>query len=190
MPLADRLIQAAADFKERPWGHINFRLNETFDSVGTMPSLTYFSRLIDGDQFRVYVGLLSPSRPLNKETQSASDDDDEDCEEEMAAYIPVADKAGGDPYPLVDPWEAERLLETKEERAVRVFLEDPERTLKIFFTSYFIDKGLMWCVILFFALTTHADSIPGKKADASTPRSSSGSSSHSSFGTMSTVTSR
>lgn len=37
MPLTDRLIQAAADFKERPWGNINFRLNETFDAVGSTP---------------------------------------------------------------------------------------------------------------------------------------------------------
>lgn len=35
-PLTERLLQAAADFKERPWGNINFRLNETFDAVGTM----------------------------------------------------------------------------------------------------------------------------------------------------------
>jgi len=37
MPLADRLIQAASDFKERPWGNINFRLNETFDAVSSIP---------------------------------------------------------------------------------------------------------------------------------------------------------
>ena len=89
------------------------------------------------------------SRPLptlNKGAQNESDDDDEEYEEEMAGYIPVTDptRADGDPYPLVDPSEAERLLETKEERTMRVFLEDPERALKIFFTSYFIDKGLMW----------------------------------------------
>jgi len=35
VPLTDRLIQAASDFKERPWGNINFRLNETFDAVGS-----------------------------------------------------------------------------------------------------------------------------------------------------------
>lgn len=89
------------------------------------------------------------SRPLptlNKGVQNDSDEDDEDYEEEMAAYIPIADQTGADDdqYPLVDPLEAERHLETKEERAMRVFLEDPERALKIFFTSYFIDKGLMW----------------------------------------------
>ena len=56
--------------------------------------------------------------------------------------------------PVVILSEAERHLETKEERATRVFLEDPERALKIFFTSYFIDKGLMWWVALFPALTT------------------------------------
>lgn len=64
----------------------------------------------------------------------------------MTGYAPVTDptRADGDPYPLVDPSEAERIPETKEERAMRAFLEDPERALKIFFTSYFIDKGLMW----------------------------------------------
>ena len=35
MPLADRLIEAASDFKERPWGSINLRLNETFDAVSS-----------------------------------------------------------------------------------------------------------------------------------------------------------
>ena len=103
----------------------------------------------------MYAGLLS-SRPLpalNKGAENGSDEDDDDFEEEMAAYTPVTDsaKAYGDPYPLTDPSEAERRVETKEERAVRVFLEDPERSLKIFFTSYFIDKGLMWCVTLFFS---------------------------------------
>ena len=94
------------------------------------------------------MGLLvsNPLPTLNKGAQNESDDDDEDYEEEMAGYVPVTDptRADGDPYPLVDPSEGERLLETKEERAMRVFLEDPERTLKIFFTSYFINKGLMW----------------------------------------------
>lgn len=89
------------------------------------------------------------SRPLptlNKGVQNESDDDDDDYEEEMTGYAPVTDpaRADGDPYPLVDPSEAERIPETKEERAMRAFLEDPERALKIFFTSYFIDKGLMW----------------------------------------------
>ena len=80
--------------------------------------------------------MLSP-RPLptfNKGAQNESDDDNEDYEEEMTGCIPVMDptRADGDPYPLVDPSEAERLLETKEERAMRVFLEDPERALKTF----------------------------------------------------------
>lgn len=35
MPITDRLFQAAADFKERPWGNISLRLNETFDAVGS-----------------------------------------------------------------------------------------------------------------------------------------------------------
>jgi len=35
-PLTERLLQATSDFKERPWGNINFRLNETFDAVSTM----------------------------------------------------------------------------------------------------------------------------------------------------------
>jgi len=61
-----------------------------------------------------------------------------------AAYTPNRTNGGDDPYPLVDPSEAERHLETKEERATRTFLENPERALKIFFTSHFIDKGLMW----------------------------------------------
>lgn len=38
-PLADRFIQAASDFKDRPWGNIIFRLNETFDAVGSVPLL-------------------------------------------------------------------------------------------------------------------------------------------------------
>jgi len=107
-----------------------------------------FYWLNNDDQFRVYVGLLSshPLPTLDKEAQNGSDDDDDDLEEEMMAYNPITDpaKTGGDPYPLIDPSEAEHRRETKQERATRVFLEDPERSLKIFFTSYFIDKGLMW----------------------------------------------
>lgn len=110
--------------------------------------MTHSCQLNSGNQFRVYTGLLS-SRPLptlDKDDQNGSEDDD-DLEEEMAAYIPIADPSRAD-CPLVDPSEAQRLPETKEERAMRVFLENPERALKIFFTSYFIDKGLMWWVPL------------------------------------------
>lgn len=96
----------------------------------------------------MYVGLLSarPLPTLNKGAQNVSDDDEEDYEEEMAAYTPIANpaNAGGDQYPPIDPLEEEPYPETKEEQAVRIFLEDPIRALKIFFTSYFIDKGLMW----------------------------------------------
>lgn len=110
----------------------------------------------------------------------------------MAGYTSLANPtdAGSGSRPLFDPSEAERQLETKEERAMRLFLEDPERAIKIYFTSYFIDKGLMWYVTLLPTVTTHADSIPGKRVDASTPRSSSGSLFHSSSGTVSTATSR
>ena len=136
--------------------------------------------------------MVSSSRllpTLNKGVQNDSDDDDEDYEEEMAGYTPIVDpiRAGDDPYPLIDPSESEKYPETKEERAVRLFLEDPERSLKIFFTSYFIDKGLMWQVALFLVLTIYADSTPGRRVDASMPRSSSGSSSHSSSETTSTA---
>ena len=89
--------------------------------------------------------MLSP-RPLptlDKDDRNGSEDDDDDLEEEMAAYIPITDPSRAD-CPLVEPPEAQRPPETKEERAIRVFLENPERALKIFFTSYFIDKGLMW----------------------------------------------
>jgi hypothetical protein len=94
----------------------------------------------------VYIGLLSTGTNTNKGSKDASDDDDEDFEEEMAASNPTLDAFDTDvePYPLIDPSEVERRLETKEERAMRLFLANPERALKIFFTSYFIDKGLMW----------------------------------------------
>lgn len=143
---------------------------------------TRFCQLNNNNQFRLYVGLLTsqPVSTSNKETQSASDDDD-DLEEEMAAYNPLPDtmNAEGGTYPLLDPSEAERQLETREERAMRVFLENPERALKIFFTSYFIEKGLMWYVVLFFSFTTYVETISGRKVVASTPQSSSGSFSHS-----------
>ena len=137
--------------------------------------------------------MARPLPTLDKEAPNGSDgDDDDDYEEEMAGYTPIPDRANGDsdPYALVEPSEAERHLETKEERAVRVFLEDPERALKIFFTSYFIDKGLMWRVSLFLTITAYTDSILGKRVDASTPQNSSGSSSRSSSETTSTATFR
>ena len=93
---------------------------------------------------------------LNKGAQNVSDDDDEDYEEEMAAYTPIPNStnASSDQYHPTDPLETEYHPETKEEQAVRVFLEDPERSLKIFFTSYFIDKGLMWWVAPSLTLVT------------------------------------
>jgi hypothetical protein len=93
--------------------------------------------------------LLScqPTASTSGDAKDASDDDDdEDLEEEMAAYNPIPDplRASEDSYPYTEPSEPERRQETKEERAMRAFLTNPERSLKIFFTSYFIDKGLMW----------------------------------------------
>jgi hypothetical protein len=87
-----------------------------------------------------------PTASTSDEAKDASDDDDEDLEEEMAAYNPISDplRASEDSYPYAEPSEPERRQETKEERAMRAFLTNPERSLKIFFTSYFIDKGLMW----------------------------------------------
>lgn len=87
-----------------------------------------------------------PLPALDKGAQNGSDEEDEDYEEEMAGYTPIADPTNGDgdPYPLTDGSYAERHPETKEEQDMRAFLRDPERALKIFFTSYFIDKGLMW----------------------------------------------
>lgn len=130
LPLTDRLIIAASDFKERPWGNITYKLNETFDA------------------FRLYAGLVSSQQNLatNKESEDASDEDDEDLAEEMAAYNSAPDSFGADDgsFTLTDPSEAERRQETKEERAMKNFLTNPERAIKIFFTSYFIDKGLMW----------------------------------------------
>ena len=81
-------------------------------------------------------------------TQDVSDDDDEDLEEEMAAYDPTLNgpNENGGPYPFTEPSEAGSRLETKEERAMKLFLANPERALKIFFTSYFIEKGLLWWV--------------------------------------------
>ena len=66
----------------------------------------------------------------------------------MAAYSSIQETVnrGNGSHTSIDQAEMDRRLETKEERAMRVFLEDPERSLKIFFTSYFIDKGLMWYV--------------------------------------------
>lgn len=77
----------------------------------------------------------------------------------MAAYSSVQETANGTngSHTSIDQAEIEQRPETKEDRAMRRFLEDPERSLKIFFTSYFIDKGLMWYVafypILAYSLT-------------------------------------
>ena len=110
----------------------------------------------------------------------------------MAAYNhkPDVTNTGGCPYTFVDPLEAEHQPETKEERAMRIFLGNPERALKIFFTSYFIEKGLMWYVSLFLRSMAHINSVVGRRVVASTPQNSSDSSSHSLSETVSTATFR
>ena len=106
-------------------------------------------------QLRLFLGLMiNPPHPnqkkkadeavaeVEKEDEVSDDeidgddeDDDEDDEDEAGASRIVELEDSG----------MTREEEIKMERML-VFLEDPDKAMKIFFSSYFQEKGLMWYV--------------------------------------------
>jgi hypothetical protein len=136
--LIDRVHQAADDFRiGRTWPPIS-------SGVRTL-----------WDHFRLYIGLLS-SLPIYRKVKKSKGNTDMTCEEGGDASdnddTPKAKQVNPNiiqdpleqishPGKQLDPNEGEadimaRLLET--------FLEDMEKSVKVFMSSYMRDKGLIW----------------------------------------------
>lgn len=84
------------------------------------------------------------------------EDYDEDDEAELTAEqenqmedinIPrPISNVDGDPEPKIREIDAEYEAELEaKEMKMDAFLNDPEESLKIFFSSFYKDKGLFWC---------------------------------------------
>jgi hypothetical protein len=112
-------------------------------------------------QFRHFAGLLGHATKSHRYGRGngggADEDVDDDDEEELAVE---QEKQAGETNPLPKPlgtdyeeepqireidadYQAE--LEAKEMK-MDAFLNDPELAMKIFFSSFYKDKGLFWCV--------------------------------------------
>ena len=85
-------------------------------------------RLTDFAQFRIYIGLLqqTPATPKDStpDADAKSDDSDSDAESDDAD-----DALAG---------------ATDETNLMEDFLRDPELSMKIFFSSHFRERGLIW----------------------------------------------
>ncbi|KDQ64071.1 hypothetical protein JAAARDRAFT_74885 [Jaapia argillacea MUCL 33604] len=140
----DRIFQAAHDFHVgRPWPTVSTGLQNLWD------------------QYRLYLGLLAhPNQPSKKKKKAielldgAGDDEDvvysdeEGIDDSPRPPSPLnPDPANPDqidaPNPTTDPTEEDQPLPQTPDR-LTPFLNDPERNTKIFLSSYFRDKGMVW----------------------------------------------
>lgn len=142
----DRLFHAANDF----------RVNRTWPPVTSGVGQLW-------DQFRLYVGLLVNPTVYRKPTKDeADDDDDDDCDSPSTTQINGEDTFGLAPS-VKDPARStysvelddhddddEGLqgrksdLEEQREEKLIVFLNDPEKSVTIFLSSYMREQGLIW----------------------------------------------
>jgi hypothetical protein len=127
----DRLYQAGVDFKSgRTWPTATQGVQHVWDIVRhvkfrcitVQPNCSFFA------QFRIYIGLLqqTPAPPKDSapdaDTKSDDSDADSDAEDADVALAAADDEAN--------------LMEA--------FLSDPELSMKIFFSSHFRERGLIW----------------------------------------------
>ncbi|KZT71530.1 hypothetical protein DAEQUDRAFT_763755 [Daedalea quercina L-15889] len=152
MAKADRLHQASQDFKSgRPWPALPSGVPQLWDN------------------FRLYIGLISSIQPppgnrrmkqmqqqlAEAEGGGESDDDSDDAMDgnpkpEKEVAIIDEERAQDEKLRNVPPKRGvftderrEDFHETKDQR-MDLFFDDTEFSLKVFFSSYFRDKGLIW----------------------------------------------
>ncbi|KZT05598.1 uncharacterized protein LAESUDRAFT_681115 [Laetiporus sulphureus 93-53] len=129
----DRLHQASQDFKScRPWPAL----------PSVVPQLW--------DAFRLYVGIISSvNPPVSRKTlqtmqaQNVSDDDDDDDEDADDPKVKESQAAVTDEEKERAHELGDNFLEAKDLHMDN-FLNDTEKNIKIFFSSHFRDKGLIW----------------------------------------------
>ncbi|KAH0830208.1 hypothetical protein J3R83DRAFT_1565 [Lanmaoa asiatica] len=137
--LEDRVCLAADDF----------RLGRTW------PEISQGVRLL-WDQFRLYIGLIS-SIPIYKRTKTnrkgqvdgpnnageASDEEDDVPRAKQIKVVIVQDclEQNALPGKQLEPSPDETTVEAKR---LRAFLDDMEKTVKVFLSSYMSETGLIW----------------------------------------------
>ncbi|KAI6040415.1 hypothetical protein EDC04DRAFT_2894151 [Pisolithus marmoratus] len=148
IPPTDRLFQSAIDFRTgRPWPPPASGLNNIWD------------------HFRLYIGLLvNPTTykkgENKKATRNASpdsdseDDSDGDLPEVVSTCAKVQDTSKKRPRPRDSlsnsdededvPFNQQKIDEETREEKLTVFLSDPEKSVRIFLSSYMREKGLIW----------------------------------------------
>jgi len=127
MAAIDRLYQAGVDFKNgRSWPTATQGVQHVWDIVRhtIFVSLYVISLFF---QFRIYIGLLQqtpspPTKDANPEADARSDDSESDSDDPDDAL--ANDKDDGN--------------------RMETFLNDPELSMKIFFSSHFRERGLIW----------------------------------------------
>ncbi|KAG1808296.1 hypothetical protein EV424DRAFT_1474053 [Suillus variegatus] len=141
--LIDRVHQATDDFR-----------------IGrTWPPIFFWSQIIMGScidfLFRLYIGLLS-SLPIYRKVKKSKGNTDMTCEGGDDASdnddVPKAKQINLDIIqdPLEQVAHPGKQLEPKEgegdimARLLETFLEDMEKSIKVFMSSYMRDKGLIW----------------------------------------------
>ncbi|PCH40920.1 hypothetical protein WOLCODRAFT_137071 [Wolfiporia cocos MD-104 SS10] len=147
VPRDERLHQASQDFKaERPWPLVDSGVPQLWDA------------------FRLYLGIITNLQPSVSKKQlkmlqaAGNEDDDEDDEEAYdAPREQVAtggdqtkadeEQSGGSCRPETPAEEQQNLSGNFPEETnsrMDAFFNDTETNIKIFFSSHYRDKGLMW----------------------------------------------
>ena len=164
MSFEDRVCLAADDFRVgRTWPEIAHGVRLMWDQVRIVITLrTVYRRHL---QFRLYIGLIS-SIPVYKKVKNkqkgqvdgpnngdeASDEEDDVPKAKEAKVVIVQDYLEQsalpgkqlEPSPDKSTVEAQRLC---------AFLDDMEKSVKVFLSSYMRDTGLIW--LAFFVFTAH-----------------------------------
>ncbi|KAG1879720.1 hypothetical protein F4604DRAFT_1751201 [Suillus subluteus] len=99
------------------------------------------------DHFRLYIGLLS-SLPIYRKVKKSKGNTDMTCEGGGdASDNDDTPKAEQIPHPgkQLEPNEGEAVIMA---RLLETFLEDMEKSIKVFMSSYMRDKGLIWQICL------------------------------------------
>ncbi|KAI6042833.1 hypothetical protein EDC04DRAFT_2563698 [Pisolithus marmoratus] len=148
IPPTDRLFQSAIDFRTgRPWPSPASGLNNIWD------------------HFRLYIGLLvnptiykkgkDKKAARNAPPDSDSEDDsDGDLPEVVSTCAKDQDTSKKRPRPRDSlsnsdededvPFNQQKIDEETREEKLTIFLSDPEKSVRIFLSSYMREKGLIW----------------------------------------------
>lgn len=107
-------------------------------------------------------------RRKQPEEEEDEDEDDEDEFESEVVHEEQQDEQekaiNHRPDPDADAWAADVMAESeRRETRMNIFLNDPERSMLIFFSSWWTDRGLGWFVSSFACLISSSNVLQGSK---------------------------